>query len=48
MSGGTTRRRACGSTTYRIDWARDSASASAEATCEGWIESMPERMTSAT
>ena len=30
MSGGTTRRRACGSTTYRIDWARDSARASAE------------------
>ena len=47
-SGGTTRRVACGSTTYRIACPCESPSASALATCEGWIESMPERKTSAT
>ena len=47
-SGGTTRRTACGTTTYRIVWAATSPSASALATCDGWIDSMPARNTSAT
>ena len=47
-SGGTTRRTACGTTTYRIAWLRLSPSASALETWEGWIDSIPARNTSAT
>ena len=47
-SGGTTRRVACGTTTWRIVWPRDSANASALVTCEGCTDSMPARNTSAT
>ena len=47
-SGGTTRRSACGSTTWRIVCAWVSPSARAAARWLGCTERMPERITSAT
>ena len=47
-SGGITRRTACGTTTKRMVCDRPRPSADALLTWDGWIESMPERNTSAT
>ena len=47
-SGGSTRRTAWGRITSRIDWRWVSPSERAAARCEGWIDSIPARKTSAT
>ena len=42
-SGGITRRKACGITTYRSAWMRVRPRARAARSCDGWIDSMPAR-----